>query len=459
MRKLGLALLLVLLGGGLGWGWRWYAERGLPRYDGRSVRSWFEQTCRLAASSDGIAQEARVLECRMAILSMGTNAVPFLVEQAMSGRRDGKIRSALRWATKKLPGRRRSGWLVPFAEVQAQAQGLLRPLRPSADQILPWAVPRVSSANDAQRHMALALLGCIGDGAERGVPFLVDALDRKEDPWVRAVAGLSLRWLGSRAAGALDAVIGILDPAAVDRNLMRWLAELGPAASNAVPTLEGLLAAEDPGARMAVVVALLNIQADHEAALGMLRRTVADGVAAGSAARAVQETLEFEWSLAPRRSHPKVGEALEPLARAEMRAWRVNQASYRAARAVERVAPERMAPLYREALNGTAWLHAATGLLRLDRNDPVATGRLVAAVRADSEESLPALMALREAGASNAEAMRALEDSANRLSAAGEPLDAQGFRRQVIARNAAYLLTRIRFRAWMERAGIDENEW
>lgn len=453
MRTFGLLCGVLILGCLLGLGWRWYDDQKLPHYQGRSLRSWFEEECRTVALSRGMADGARELESKLAIFEMGTNAVPFLMDQALSGREDGTIRKALQRVLSELPVSGVNRWIVSFALVQSQAVWLVGPIKPPAEMVLPRVLPYLQGPNDLQRIHALSLLGSVGDGAEKVLPVLVETLEQTKDPWVRAAAEVSIRSLGSRAASVLDRVIATVDPSAVNQHVIRWIAALGPLATNAVPFLEGIVGAELNGARYEALVALLNIRPDHPGALAAMRETLSVDASSTPRSQAGRDEVLAAWIFAPRRPHADVGALLEPVARVEILAWTANSASYRAVRALERVAPERAAALYRQALDGPGWIHAAIGLLRLNRNDPQATQRLVEAISGDSSEILSVILALREAGSSNAEAIRVLQ---NRVRSHPAPQETMI---QMQVWNAEFVLSRIRYREWMESVGIDEPDW
>lgn len=65
--------------------WQHRRDQALPSYQGRSVRVWFADYCRASVLGDQLSPERRELrrqDTLFAMLSMGTSAVPFLVEQA-----------------------------------------------------------------------------------------------------------------------------------------------------------------------------------------------------------------------------------------------------------------------------------------------------------------------------------------------------------------------------------------
>ena len=98
-------------------------------------------------------------------------------------------------------------------------------------------------------------------------------------------------------------------------------------------------------------------------------------------------------------------------------------------------------------------MHAATGLLRLDRNDDLATRRLVEAIRADPNGAHEAVLALREAGSGNTQAMLVLREYSGRASVIEDPAS------ELSVRNAAYALARVRYREKLASMGIEEIGW
>ncbi len=406
----------------------------------------------MSALSRGLADGARELNSKLAIYAMGTNAVPFLVEQAMSGRRDGVMRKAIQRVLLELPAPSLRQRIVSFAHMQSQAVGLLRRLKPPADMILPQVWPHLHGSDDGQRIQGLSLLGSVDAGAEKVLPVLVQTLGLTKDPWIRATAEGALLSLGPRAVGALDGALVTVDPSAVGQDFLRWLGALGPAASNAVPLLEGIVKAEGHAVRHEAVVALLNIRPEHPAAMAVLRETLSTDGSSTPRAQTMRDEALGAWVYAPLRPNAGVADLLEPLARVEILAWTANSASYRVVRALERVAPDRVAALYRQALKGPGWIHAAIGLLRVDRNDPQATRHMVEAISGDSPEILSVILGLREAGSSNTEAIRVLQNLAR-----GQPGPENGVGQKRTF--AEYALARIRYREWLEAAGWEETDW
>ena len=406
----------------------------------------------MSAMSRGMADGVRELNSKLAIYGMGTNAVPFLVDQAMSGRQDGAIRKAIQRMLDELPAPGLRQRIVSSAHVQSQAVRLVRRLNPPAEMILPRVWPYLQGSDDGQRIHGLSLLGAVGEGAETVLPVLVQTLEQTKDPWIRATAEGALRHLGARAVSVLDGVLATVDPSAVGQDLLRWLGVLGPSASNAVTLLEGIVNTEFHPARQEALVALLNIRPDHPAGLALLRETLSGSGGSTPRSQNARDEAVGAWVDAPRRPNAEVEALLEPLARVEVLTWTANNASYRAGRALERVAPQRASALYRQALQGPGWIHAALGLFRVDRTDPEATQKLVQSIAADSPEVLSAILSLREAGSSNTEAIRVLQNLAR-----SQPGSPDGVNQKQIF--AEYALTRIRYREWMESAGWDEPDW
>lgn len=459
MRKLGLILLLGLLAGGGMVGWRWREDEKLPKHDGRTLRSWFDELSRISAAETSMGDAARGLECRLVILGMGTNAVPFLVDQALSGRRDGFLRSTLQQASMWLPEKYGRKWFPPFSVMRSQAAWLIRPLQPPATLLLPLVDAQGKARDDLHRHQVLTLLGSVGGEAHLVLPRLFDALAHGEDPWIRAQAAQSIRWLGERAAGQLPTAVDLLARDSVEPSFLDWLAVLGPSAGAAVPGLERLLDSKTDAVRIRAAIALLNIQPAHIGALAAVRTAAGIDETTLPPTPGLLEALEIGLMWSPPRTNTAIGAILEPLARREMEAWTASTASYLAVRALERVDPERAMALYRNSMSGMAARHVMAGVLRLDRTNGLATQRLAAEAKEPGENALAALWAISEASSANELAVRTLEQIADAgvvLGDAGVQVDPA---RRARIQAARYSLMRIRFREWVEVRGVQESEW
>lgn len=430
-----------------------WEERRLPRHDGRSLSAWFDELCRLHWMSSGIEDNTRELECRLAILSMGSAAVPFLVDRVADFTPESRLRKELRKLLTALPGRRWGARLVPLADTREHALSLLSQLKPNADLVLPAVSTRLESPGGHYPRLFLSLLGCIGDDPEQVLPTLIAAVGPEANPWARAEASGALWRLGARASSALEPVSKTADPLTVTPTWVRWVADLGPSATNAVPLLERLLHSPNREVHCASVVALLHVSPRHAEALEVMRSTLRSAPSASAADAILLDQFVAAWVLSPKRSHPEVGAMLEPLARDEILGWTQGNAKFLATRALERVAPERAAVVYREAMSGPAWIYAATGSLRVDRNDAVALRRLLDAIRADADGAADEILALREADYANGQVRALLEEiarGADGVDPSSVPLR---------ARHAAYALARMRFREVLASKGIEDTGW
>ena len=122
---------------------------------------------------------------------MGTNAVPYLFEQAFDLRPDSAAWLNVCRFLSDLPRP------VPSATRVEEASKLLEYIKPPAAQLLPLMEKHLKATNLYEHRQTLFILGTAGDGAEQAVPNLIAAL--KEDSWTRQIAIQSLGWIGPRA--------------------------------------------------------------------------------------------------------------------------------------------------------------------------------------------------------------------------------------------------------------------
>jgi len=462
MRWLQGLLAVLAVGAATAWGWLAYVDRNLPQDRGRSVRSWFWELCRIGSvPQQGLEGPTRELECKMAILRMGTNALPYLAQHALSGKQDGWIRSQLHRASSKLPRWVGGSLCPPHLHIQGQAAWFFRPLQPPAS----FVRALVESNGDPRRpdrpQVEAVLWGSVGDGAETVVPELMRGLEQAEDPWLRAVAARSIRWLGIRASDAWHQVLAILARPPQDPELIDWIASLGPGAEKALPRLEGFLDVTEPTVRFHAAAALLQIRSDHAKALEAFQDMASPDLPMTAVTSSLRDQC-LEALTAPgngSRTHEALGALWEPLARVEILGWKVGKTTRHATRVLERYAPERADELYRKALRGSGSIQAATGLLRMNRLDSEATEWLASRLREGGTDTEDAILALSEASAANTSALRCLTEVAGQGNRSGgiEAIPQATLRSHV--RAAEYALTRIRFRDRVANLGLDEREW
>ncbi len=392
----------------------------------------------------------------MALLELGTNAVPFLVGEVFTYRRDTLLRSKLNELFHRLPEWAGRGAFTPHSEVHDQAERRLRVLRPSADVLLPLLQAYLDATNLNYTMQAIHLMGLIGQGGETIVPQLLPLATNHPNPRIQFMAHHAIRFLGVRSSNALPAVLDQLqnlpNPEKTVARWLPWMAELGPVALPAVPFLEDLLTRTNLAeqAWIEAAVALIHIDPNHQAALRALTK------AAGLSLR-TRTLYASRWFLcsaisrAPPRSIPHLAPLVEPLARFEMAEWGPRGGSVVAIGALNRIAPDRARILLESSLTppNSASLMAATHLLRLDPNHEVATRLLASAATSPPSANGMALSGLAEASSSNQVAIAALQ---NLLSAESTPADQ-------ILEQARAALARIRYREALAARGLPDEDF
>ena len=217
----------------------WYLLQGPrePAYEGKPLRYWFKEYCR--SGQQIVWDPSRREEAAAALHQMGTNAVPYLLEQAFNRRPDSAFRKRVYRLLNDLP----RSWRLPVfvsPEVMREEAGFaLEEIKPPARQLLPLLEPYLKSTNSFERRQALFILGTVSEGAEQAVPWLCAAL-KSSDPWERVLAVQSLGWIGPKARAAVPDLIAVL-AAPGNTNQPSPLAgtawALGAIGSNAAPAL------------------------------------------------------------------------------------------------------------------------------------------------------------------------------------------------------------------------------
>ena len=237
MRKrfLKFSIVPAVLVAGLGW-YCWRSSN--PTYDGRTVSECFEQYAS-SGSFGGLYDEDAHEEATLGLQMAGTNAVPYLMEEAFTPRRYSYFKVGF-YAIKRC-FQRNVGRLPTPLEIQVEAADALRVIRPPATMLLPFLTNALNSTDTITRRQAIYILGCLDEGAETGTPYLIRAL-KDNDPIARGLAAQSLGWLGSKGRAAIPAMIEALEDANAPARLVSNLGAFGPEAKGAIPALEARLA-------------------------------------------------------------------------------------------------------------------------------------------------------------------------------------------------------------------------
>lgn len=266
-RKIGFVVVALAL---IGIGLLWLGPGNEPKYEGRPVSWWFREYClsSFLLRYDEELQE----EAAKALRQIGTNAVPYLVQQAFNTDRDSAAATNFYRFLDEMP----RSWGLP-APVSSQvrrgeAAFALREIKAPANLLLPLMEEHLRSTNIFEREQALFILGTAGDGAGRVVPDLMAAL---KDPGLSAIALQSLGHIGPPASNAVPALIDFLKPpqaaTAPPVAVADVLGCIGGNAAPAIPLINELFTKETNWEqRCRLAAALFRIDSNQTEALAFL---------------------------------------------------------------------------------------------------------------------------------------------------------------------------------------------
>jgi HEAT repeat protein len=204
---------------------------------------------------------------------MGTNALPFLLKQALSTDQDSALRRKLNRLSRPFPRWCPRFW--SYGMVRWEAFWAIFEIKPPASLVMPQLEKAFARTNTPARWGAIYLLGCLGDGGEKGVPMLLQALNETNLP-SQIVALQSLGFLGPKASAAVPRLTELLQTEASRSNhlhgsIAHTLGAIGSNAAPALPRIKELFHAEtDRKGRTAMAVALCQIDARQDEALAFL---------------------------------------------------------------------------------------------------------------------------------------------------------------------------------------------
>ena len=254
---------------------RFASHWGEPAYCGRTLSSWFAQYVQYANHySLGLSNDDSE-EAFTAIQAMGTNALPWLLQEAYATEPVAPFGSnRLVWARLDRPAWVRVPRLLPRLRFCESAAEVVVQLRPPADLLVNSLRNRLQSTNAEHFRVAIHLLGGAGEGSEKVVPLLTEAL-HGTNSWTQYGALQSLDKIGPAAEAAISEIIEYLANPTLgsSRHLaISTLGNFGPKASAAIPEIERLMrTAPEPFTRAKAAVALCQISGNHPEALAMIR--------------------------------------------------------------------------------------------------------------------------------------------------------------------------------------------
>jgi hypothetical protein len=258
------ALVVVLL---IVLAWPALRDRREPLYKNKTVQYWFleySQTFQYGPAARKQAADAW--------RAFGTNALPYLTRVVFA-----PPDSQASVAFNRIGSRIFNESEKPGSEQMREcAVDAIRQIQPPASALLPQIERCCPGTNLATNRFGIVLLGTVGDGWERAIPYLTNVL-LNPDPTMRDVGLQSLGWLGPRAASTVPAVIDFLkrETGNVRHQPLRMAAEaleaIGTNASAGAPLVETMFEEEsNPTVKCALAGALYGLDPANSNAISYL---------------------------------------------------------------------------------------------------------------------------------------------------------------------------------------------
>lgn len=173
-RARAVAVLVLIVAGVLAWQLNRGADE--PRYQGRSVSSWFQQSCRAGAVFPDLGivgprnrEEApRLNQAGKALDALGTNALPYLLSVCFSARQDTWFQTNVQALLARLPKPFRGRPFMPVSLMRAAAEQRVIGLKLPPAALLPSITNYLAGTDPSQRLTVLRLLLGL-EGPERRI--------------------------------------------------------------------------------------------------------------------------------------------------------------------------------------------------------------------------------------------------------------------------------------------------
>ncbi len=228
----------------------WWLRRPQgPTYQGRDVRDWllFAERQYMVATFNGGNRVISVSpQALTAFRAMGTNAIPLLVDAALTTSARPLGGTVLECLDHELPGLTSE---IPNAErvwlssgdLQTFAYYSLEALHPPADLLFPLTTNRLRHSNGDVNDTAMNLLLCVSDDRESVARRLAPLLATEP-----ALVAKLLSRLGPAAVTVLPQLVASLSTSDDEARLetVHCLGAIGPEASNALASLRAVYEAE-----------------------------------------------------------------------------------------------------------------------------------------------------------------------------------------------------------------------
>jgi hypothetical protein len=236
--------------------WFRFSGRSEASYHGKSVDYWFKQYLRANHNpEDWTRREDNWKACdesKEALVAMGTNAIPYLLEKVFISDRDSALKQRLAAWIDKLPEPCR--WPKPLSQdvISFDAMNLVCACRPPLSQIRGYLESHLIGTNAEFHVKALQILACCNGTQEDKIPYVIhDITNADLSICMAAFELLSLRIQTAQVQVSDDSAQSELKsaktilPALLDsfQTSHRWFAmwaigALGPRAVEAVPFLQ-----------------------------------------------------------------------------------------------------------------------------------------------------------------------------------------------------------------------------
>jgi len=239
-----------------------------PHYDGKSLSEWLQGYLQ---APDNSAEER---QCEAAVLHIGSNAIPYLLENLQSRPAwKNKVPVVARY----LPRRLRTGWLRLAVDDRDQAAEWLMGfsiLSQGDVPVLPSLVDAMKSSKNDRAQVVLCI-GCCGKPA---VPVLVSILtNRANDQMVRETAINALSELDTNSTAAVEALLSCLQESSpVSAVALETLGEMAARPELCVPALANKLEAADAATRTRMLFALGQFGIRAQSALPAVKHLLED---------------------------------------------------------------------------------------------------------------------------------------------------------------------------------------
>jgi hypothetical protein len=268
-------LMLLALVGVLSVGGYLIFREHLPEYKGKSVSYWFRQYCQ--PSDHGAPRGAYD-----AFYAMGTNALPYLVGQALSKSTDTALRTNFFALLERLPDSWDLPKFVSHDDFRRCALQLVDQIDPPAETALVLVKEALNSESPLRHHQALEILSNVKTNAAVLAPYFGRALrvdDRDAELESKSLALRALVALGGNAEPALQDLIWTLNTEVVSNEnflqVANCLGNIGAAARAAVPKLLTEFQSEtNLERRCSLAGALFRVDSSQDEALESLIETL-----------------------------------------------------------------------------------------------------------------------------------------------------------------------------------------